>query len=137
MTHPLVRSLEEWLQHSNHLCFLAQQTFATRNVFLFCYFFSCFCFCFCLVFVFLVGAMGSSWCTFLGWGFSSWAMYINTTPYVYNTHFILFMQNHHMLACLMGTYWELVGNPLGTWREHAGNKGKMKKILPPAPTENY
>jgi hypothetical protein len=26
------------------------------------------------------------------------------------------------------TYWELDGNPVGTWREHVGNKGKMKKI---------
>ncbi len=31
-----------------------------------------------------------------------------------------------------GTHWELK-NPLGTWREHRGNKGKMKKILPPPP----
>jgi len=25
------------------------------------------------------------------------------------------------------TYWEPDGNPLGTWREHVGNKGKMRK----------
>jgi hypothetical protein len=31
-----------------------------------------------------------------------------------------------------GTHWEL-RNPLGTWREHRRNKGKMKKILPPPP----
>ncbi len=30
-----------------------------------------------------------------------------------------------------GTQWELGGNPLRTWREHVGNKGKTKKTLPP------
>jgi hypothetical protein len=64
-------------------------------------------------------------------------MYINTTPYVYNTHFIL--QNHHMLACLLdgnilGTCWEPIGNLKGNM---LGTKEKWKKILPPAPTENY
>jgi len=28
---------------------------------------------------------------------------------------------------------EHIGNPLGTWKEHVGNKGKMKNILPPTP----
>jgi len=32
------------------------------------------------------------------------------------------------------TYWELDWNPLGTLKEHIGNKGKMKKNpLPPPP----
>jgi hypothetical protein len=29
-----------------------------------------------------------------------------------------------------GTHWEPDGNPLGTWREHVGNKGKMKNSSP-------
>jgi hypothetical protein len=33
----------------------------------------------------------------------------------------------------LGTYWEPDGNPLETWKEHIGNKGKMKKNLPPLP----
>ncbi len=32
---------------------------------------------------------------------------------------------------LWGAHWEFDVNPLGTWREHVGTKGKMKKILPP------
>jgi hypothetical protein len=35
-------------------------------------------------------------------------------------------------ASIQGAIWEPDGNPLGTWREHIGNKRKMKKI-PPAP----
>jgi hypothetical protein len=29
-----------------------------------------------------------------------------------------------------GTHWEPDGNSLGTWREHVGNKGKMKNSSP-------
>ncbi len=29
---------------------------------------------------------------------------------------------------LWGTHWEPYVNPLGTWREHVGNNGRMKKI---------
>jgi len=32
---------------------------------------------------------------------------------------------------LWGTHWEPNGNSLGIWREHVGNKRKMKKIPPP------
>jgi hypothetical protein len=29
-----------------------------------------------------------------------------------------------------GTHQEPDGNPLGTWKEHVGNKGKMKRVTP-------
>jgi hypothetical protein len=34
------------------------------------------------------------------------------------------------------TYWEPGGNPLETWKEHVGNKGKMKKKPSFPPTQN-
>jgi len=48
---------------------------------------------------------------------------------------------HGTSTCLVGTWGNTsliprailgtpMGNPLGTWMEHVGNKGKMKKILP-------
>jgi len=35
----------------------------------------------------------------------------------------------------MGT-WEYIGNPMGTHWGLEGNKGKMKKFLPPPPLQN-
>jgi hypothetical protein len=34
---------------------------------------------------------------------------------------------------ILGTYWEPHGNRFGTSKEHVGNKGKMKNLLPPTP----
>jgi hypothetical protein len=34
-------------------------------------------------------------------------------------------------GAIWGIYWEPDGNPLGTWREHIGSKGKWKKSPPP------
>jgi hypothetical protein len=35
------------------------------------------------------------------------------------------------------TLREQIGNPLGTWKEHVGNTGKMKKKKSFPPTQNF